>query len=178
MKKTLDILGTITTLISLAGLPWYQIRARITQDVWYVFSYSPFRLVIDLGQSVDSEYFYRYDTSMVGILLLSLIIIRLYKNKSKRAGYLAPLGMVLMVLFFVTLLPIHVTTARRLTLGVGTYLVLIGSTILFTSNFSHSILTVLRRLGGKFMRFPTIFKIFIFSNIAYLIIRYILILII
>jgi hypothetical protein len=135
MKRSIEITGIIISLIGLVGLPWYLIKIRVTREIFYVFSYSPFRLLIKLGDNLTSEYFYRYDTSIIGLILLLLIITRVYKNDSKKISYLAPLGMIFITLIFVSLLPIHVATASRLSIGIGTYLIIIGAIILFTANF-------------------------------------------
>jgi hypothetical protein len=164
--------GALLVLVGLSGLPWYNIRVRMSKDLWYVFSYSPFRLIIDLGDITDSNFFYRVDTTVIGIILFLMLVLRLIKTDSKKVKYLTPFGMGSLILFFATFLPIHVATASRLVIGVGSYAVLSGSTVLFISNFSHTIFSLINFLINKFINASLLVKIYVFSNMAYIIIKY------
>jgi hypothetical protein len=164
--------GSLLVLVGLSGLPWYNIKVRVSQDLWYVFSYSPFRLIIDLGDSIDSDFFYRADTTFIGIILFLMLVLRLFKTDSKKVKYVTPFGMGLLILFFVSFLPIHVATASRLVIGVGSYAVLSGSIVLFISNFSHIIFSSINLVINKFINASILVKIYVFSNIAYIIIKY------
>jgi len=127
-----------------------------------------------MGDVIDSKLFYRTDTSAMGLILLALLFLRLIKIDSKRVQYMIPFGMIIVLLFFTSFLPIHVTTASRLSIGSGTYLVFFGSTVLFISNFSNRIQSILKSLIKSFMDMSLLFKIFIFSNISYLLMRLII----
>jgi len=174
MTTKLDFLGALLVLLGLTGLPWYVIKVRVALDLWYIFSYSPFKLAINMGNVIDSKFFYRTDTSAVGFIILALLFLRLIKIDSKRVKYVIPFGMIMVLLFFASFLPIHVTTAPRLSIGSGTYLVFFGSTVLFISNFSNRIQSMMESLIKYFVDMPLLYKIFIFSNITYFLIRFII----
>jgi hypothetical protein len=165
-------MGTILILLGLSGIPWYNIKVRVAQDLWYVFSYSPFKLIINMGDTIDSDFFYRTDTTIIGIILFLILLLRLYKTDSKKVKYITPFCMGLIILFFTSFLPIHVTTASRLVIGNGSYAIIIGSIILFMSNFSDTIFSSISSLVNKFVNSSILIKIYVFSNIAYFIIKF------
>lgn len=66
----------------------------------------------------------------------------------------------------------HVTTASRLVVGVGSYAVLSGSAVLFISNFSDIIFSSIKLLINKFINVSFFVKIYVFSNIAYILIKH------
>lgn len=169
--QTLDLLGSALMLLGLSGVPWYSIRVRVTQETWYVFSYSPFRLLIDMGDRVDSQLLYRADAAVVGGVFLALLGIVLLKRESRKVRVSSTFVMLVLLLFFVSLLPIHVATASRLTVGTGVYLV-VGACMVFTvSMFSSKVTQIVRRLVSMFVHSHVLVKIFISSNISYMLIR-------
>ena len=127
-----------------------------------------------MGDAIDNEYFYRSDTTLIGIILLLLLALRLFKTDSKKVKYLTPFCMMLITLFFTSFLPIHVTTASRLVIRTGSYVIILGSTVLFLSNFSDTIYASVTLMINKFLNTSLIVKIYVFSNIAYLIIKYVI----
>lgn len=167
-----DLIGTLLVLVGLSGFPWYNIRVRVSRDLWYTFSYSPFRLTIDMGETIDSSLFYRADTTAIGFILLLILALRVLRADSKKVKIIAPFFMGLIILFFTAFLPMHVTSASRLSIGNGSYAVLSGSIVLFISNFSKRIFSSINLLTNKFINSSIILKIYVFSNIAYIILKY------
>ncbi|MDP6048194.1 MAG: hypothetical protein QGG23_01910 [Candidatus Bathyarchaeota archaeon] len=135
----LDLIGALLVLIGLSGLPWYIIKIRVSRDLWYNFSYSPFKLIIEMGDVVDADLFYRFDSTIVGIILLLMLLLRLIKTDILKMKYLAPLIMGLILIFFTSFLPIHVTTASRLVIGDGAYFILFGSALLIISSIINQL---------------------------------------
>jgi hypothetical protein len=125
-----------------------------------------------MGDTIDNDFFYRVDTTAIGVILFLIVMLRLFKTDSKKVIYLTPFSMGLIILFFISFLPIHVTTASRLVIGIGSYSVLFGSIVLFISNFSDTIISSINLLINKFINASILIKIFVFSNIAYIIIKY------
>ena len=173
MKQSkIGLLGTLFVLVGLSGVPWYLIKVRVSQDLLYIFSYSPFRLIIDMGDVIDSEFFYRTDTTVLGLVLFLMLMLTLFKTDSKKVTYMTPFGMGLITLFFISFLPMHVTTASRLVVGFGSYAVISGAAMLFLSNFSDIISSSTKSLINKFINASLLVKIYIFSNIAYILIKH------
>ena len=169
--QTLDLLGSVLMLLGLSGVPWYSIRVRVTQETWYVFSYSPFRLLIDMGDRVDSQLLYRADAAVVGVIFLALLVIVLLKSESRKIRGSSTFVMLILLLFFVSLLPIHIATASRLTVGTGVYLIG-GACMVFTASmFQSNVVQLARRLASMLVNSHVIVKIFISSNISYMIIK-------
>jgi hypothetical protein len=169
------MIGTFFVLTGLSGFPWYNIRVRVSKEVWYTFSYSPFRLIIDMGETIDSNFFYRVDTTLIGIILFFILVLRVIKADSKKVKHLTPFFMALLIIFFIAFLPIHVTTASRLAIGNGSYAVLLGSVLFFISNFSKTIFSSINSLINKFIHSSILVKIYVFSNLVYFLLRYLII---
>ena len=162
-QSKLDLVGALLVLIGLTGLPWYIIKIRVSQELWYVFSYSPFKLIIDMGDVIDNDFFYRADTTIIGLTLFLMLLLRLIKTDSEKVKYLTPFGMGLIIIFFTSFLPIHVTTASRLVMGNGSYIILSGSALLFISNISDIIISSINLLIKKLLNAFILIKIYLFQ---------------
>ncbi len=92
-----------------------------------------------MGDVVDADLFYRFDSTIVGIILLLMLLLRLIKTDILKMKYLAPLIMGLILIFFTSFLPIHVTTASRLVIGDGAYFILFGSALLIISSIINQL---------------------------------------
>ena len=124
-----------------------------------------------MGDVIDSEFFYRTDTTVLGLVLFLMLMLTLFKTDSKKVTYMTPFGMGLITLFFISFL-MHVTTASRLVVDFGFYAVISGAAMLFISNFSDMISASSKSLINKFINASLLVKIYIFSNIAYILIKH------
>ena len=128
-------LAAIFVLTSLFSFSWYRISIQPQKDLWYIFYYSPFYFKMAIGEIVDAQWFYRLDSSIVGLFIILIVIfIELHKN-SKRTIFLTMLTFFIISLFYASFLPIHITNASRLSLGKGLYIFWIGILVISGSIF-------------------------------------------
>ena len=131
------IVGVFLLLISLFGLPWYIITVRVERNISYVFIYSPFFRKISLGDKfIETQWFYRADAIFFGVLCIAAAILPQIL-RSQRVRIISSVLIILVLFVFVSLLPIHVATAPRLSLGFGLLLAGSGAVLLlFSAIFS------------------------------------------
>ena len=123
-------------LISIIGLPWYIITIKVNPDISNVIIYSPFFMKISSGaELILFQWFYRADATALGVLCGIITIIpetfnRFWRARVRSIRDLRLLAMTLIIVIlviFASLLPIHVATASRLSLGFGLLLAGIGA---------------------------------------------------
>lgn len=129
--RLLGITGSIFTLISLAGIPWYQITIIITRETSYVFSFNPFLRVIDLqGKITDYKWFYGIDASLMGVIIAICALAPFTREKEAKWRLVSSLVIFLIMIFFTAFLPISITTASRLSFGAGLIFAGLGAIII------------------------------------------------
>ena len=134
--KVFEIFGTALASISLIGFPWYKITVRVERDLWYFFDFSPFCRRIQLGTIIDTQWNYRFDTTFIGLLYMLLVFLpQVFPGSTKIRTLVIP-SIISILLMFATFLPIHFTTATRLSLGRGLY-VAFGGIVLMAFSWLH-----------------------------------------
>jgi hypothetical protein len=134
--KVFEILGTALASISLIGVPWYNITVRVERDLWYFFNFSPFYRSVQVGTFIDTQWNYRLDTTLIGLLYMLLVLLPQIFPSSTRIRILVIPSIISILILFATFLPIHFTTATRLSLGRGLY-VAFGGIVLMTLSWLY-----------------------------------------
>ena len=162
-------------LISLLGLPWYIVTVRVERNVSYIFTYSPFFRKISIGtEFTELQWFYRVDTMFLGVLCGVTAILPQIFSRSRRLRIIAPLLIIFLLLIFASLLPIHVATASRMSLGLGLLLAGSGALLLVFSSMISLIKDGGRKLVDMLTRIPLLYRIILIANMAYQIIHILL----
>lgn len=162
-------------LISLLGLPWYIVTVRVERNLSYIFTYSPFFRTISIGtEFAERQWFYRVDTMFLGVLCGVTAILPQIFSRSRRLRIISPLLIIIILLIFASLLPIHVATASRLSLGLGLLLAGSGALLLVFSSWISIIKDGGHKLIDMLTRIPLLYRIILLAEIVYQIINILL----
>jgi len=175
LSRAIGIAGASMVFVSLLGIPWYVITVRITSDISYTFVYSPFSKEIKLGSHYNEfEWLYRLDATVIGLFCGAFAVLSQVATRSRRVRILSPAAILLITLLFLTLLPIHVTTASRLSFGAGVYLTGLGALLIWFSKLLSSIIVSMPRFLSYSLtmlsKIPSLHRIFLIAAISYYII--------
>lgn len=129
--------GSLIIITSLLSFSWYNIVVQPKKDLWYIIRYSPFFFEMTVGQTVDYQWLYRLDSTIMGIIIILTLIYLEFFTNTKKTTFFSTLILFLVSILYISLLPIHVTTASRLELGNGIYLYWFGIVVIFLDVFSE-----------------------------------------
>lgn len=136
--RYLGVIGSILILASLTGVPWYLIIIPITRETSDIFSYSPFLRIVDIqGTMKDYHWLYGADTAFFGVLVFVCALIPLLKEREPKWRLISPLIIFFIMIFFASMLPMSITSATRLYLGIGLLFSGIGALIVGLSYFMN-----------------------------------------
>jgi hypothetical protein len=175
IDRAIGVAGASIALISLIGLPWYVITVRIASDISYVLNYSPFSREMKFGLDHSKfEWFYGFDATLIGMLCASLAVLSQIAVESRKVRILSPAFILLVTLLFLTLLPIHATTASRLSFGPGVLLAGLGALLIWFSRLISSIIVSASRFPSYLLtilgQIPLLPRIFLIAVVSYYII--------